>query len=458
MNNNIVVLKFGGTSMGTADSIKECVSIVVDKIKTGKRPFVVVSAVSKVTDVLLKMLELAKNNEQERLTIIFTSIRDRHFEILQKLSDNKELTKKYEKILNKKFSRLYDILKGIVLLKDYSEKTQAIVASYGEDLSSELMELCLVEHGINAKKIDSAKFILTDDNYLSSNVDLEQTGKNFKTILKKVNEGTTFVMTGFYGKNLNNEITLLGRGGSDFSGSIAGIGLRADVVEIWTDVDGVMSADPRIVEDAVVWNRLNRDIASEMARAGAKVLHPKTIVASFYGINIVIKNSFNRNAEGTIVDTKDYGDGVKGIVSDDEYSIVHLENQNMFGNVGFIADVGETATDNGIPIDMVTTSETSVSFTVKTNMLDDEALSEFSDISNVEITDDVAKISVIGQNIVNSRILSTIFSALDKNKIEVFLVTVSQSKNNIGIIVKENDKDKTINTLHNDLINKELQI
>jgi aspartate kinase len=455
-NSNIVVLKFGGTSMGTAESIRECAGIVKDRIKDGKRPFVVVSAISKMTDTLLTMLKLAKDGEQKELMNIFENIRNRHFEILQKLSDNKELIKKYENILGEKFSRLFDILKGITLLKDCTEKAQAIVASYGEDLSSELMELCLAEGGVNAEKIDSSNFILTDDDYLSSNVELEQTSKNFKPLLRKVNDGITFVMTGFYGKNSNNEITLLGRGGSDFSGSIAGIGLQANTVEIWTDVNGVMSADPRVVESAVVWNKLNRNIASEMARAGAKVLHPKTIVASFYGIDIVIKNSFNKNAEGTIIDTEDYGDGVRGIISDDKYSIVHLENQNMFGNIGFIAGVGEIAANNGIPIDMVTTSETSVSFTIKTNMLDDEVIDEFGAIANVKVFHDVAKISIIGHDIINNKVLSTIFGVLDKNKIEVSLVTVSQSKNNIGIVVGEYAKDKAVNVLHDGLINKKL--
>ena len=446
--NNIAVLKFGGTSMGTAETMNICADVISNKIKQKEKPFVVVSAVSKMTDTLIKLLELAKNNKKHDLNTVFQASKDRHFEILKNLTKNAELIEKYSKIINAKFAHLFEILNGIILTSDYSEKTQAYVLSYGEDLSSDLMELCLIENGIKGKKINSNKLVKTHGSYLSSDVDFIKTKRAFSKIAKEIENGTIFVMTGFFGGGIDNEIMLLGRGGSDFSGSIAGIALNAKIVEIWTDADGVMSADPRIIKEAKSWEEMNKDIASEMARAGAKVLHPKTISASFYKIDILIRNLFNRAFNGTLINSKLYGDGVKGVVSDDDYSILHLENQDMFGSAGFVAKIGIIAKENNISLDMTTTSETSISFTIKTKTLNKVALKAFNSIADFSIVEDVVKVSVIGENISNNQILEKLFTALKSSKIEPLMISMGHSNNNIGIIIKKNDKVKTIESLH----------
>ena len=453
MNNNLVVLKFGGTSMGSAETINECVNVIKEKLDNKQNPFVVVSAVSKMTDKLLSMLELAKNNKQKELKQSFNEFKEKHFTILNNITKDKDLLTKYKTILDKKNEELEKILDGISLMKDYSDKTHALVASYGEDLSSDLIECCLCERKINAKKIHSKNFVKTNGNYLSADVDFPKSKNCFKKILDNIlNDKLVYVMTGFFGSNTNNEIMLLGRGGSDFSASIAGICLSAKTVEIWTDADGVMSADPRIIKDAKIWDCMNKNIAAEMARAGAKVLHPKTISASYYNIDIVIKNLFNRNFKGTLIDDKNYGDDVIGVVSDSDYSIIHFENQDMFGNPGFIEKIGSIANKNNISFDMVTTSETSVSSTAKTNSLSDNVLKLFEKIANVTVINDTIKISIIGNNINKSEILSKIFNSLKKENINPLMVSVGSSNKNIGIIVNKDDKEKTLLSLHKELI------
>jgi aspartate kinase len=193
---NISILKFGGTSMGTAESMKLCMELAMEKIKQGKYPFFVVSAISKMTDSLLKMLEFAKNKRKKDMMGLFISLEERHFDILNNLTNNQSLIDKYTKILNKKFLYLINVLNGILLIEDYSDKTQASIASLGEELSSDLMECCLIENNIKAKKISAKNFVVTDGNYLSANVDFGKTKKKFKKILNEV-EHTTFVMTGF---------------------------------------------------------------------------------------------------------------------------------------------------------------------------------------------------------------------------------------------------------------------
>lgn len=445
---NIVVLKFGGTSMGSAITMNSCTDVIKERLASKKKPFVVVSAISKMTDTLLNLLSLAKNRKKQELNRVFQSTKDRHFEILKDLTKNEELINKYTKILNAKFASLLEILSGILLTCDYSEKMQANVLSYGEDLSSDLVELCLLENGIKTKKINSKFLVKTHGDYLSTTVDFIKTKKAFKKVLPEINNGTVFIMTGFFGGGKNNEIMLLGRGGSDFSGSISGIALDSDIVEIWTDADGVMSADPRLITNAISWEKLNKDIASEMARSGAKVLHPKTICASYYDIDIIIRNLFNKNFKGTLVNSDFCEDGVKGVVADGDYSILHLENQDMFGGVGFIAKLGIIADDYDVPLDMAATSETSVSFTIKSSCLNKEILKSFNSIADFSIINDVVKISVIGQNISNNSILEKIFSALKLKNIEPLMITMGQSKNNIGIIVKKDNKNLALSGIY----------
>ena len=451
-NSNIVVLKFGGTSMGTADSIKSCASIIIDKIKKGKKPFVVVSALSKMTDNLLKLLNLARSGKNKELGEFFIENINRHYDILNELIVNEKLCELYTNILGERFKSLARIFDGISLVQDYSEKMQANVLSYGEELSSLILEAYLLQNDINCKQISSSKLIKVNGDYLSGDVDFKKTKTCFNKIKKEVENGTTFVMTGFFGSNSENEITLLGRGGSDFSASVAGISLEANSVEIWTDVDGVMSADPRIVKKAKSWEKINKDVASEMARAGAKVLHPKTILAAYYDIDLIIKNTFNQSFKGTLVNNETCGNGVKGIASDDNYSILHLENEDMFGNTGFVAEIGLIASEHNIPLDMTTTSETSVSFTIKSNLLNDNVKKVFDSIANFKVIENTTKISIIGENIASNNILELIFKSLKKENIEPLMVSMGQSKNNIGIVINTENKEKALTTLHKALV------
>ena len=442
------VLKFGGTSMGTADTILSCVDVIKERLKEHKKSFMVVSAISKMTDTLLKLLDLAKSKKAQEFHTTLQSIINRHFEILNNISKNKDLVDKYTYILNDKFLSLSSIFDGIFLTGDYSEKMQANILSYGEDLSSELMELALIENDIKGKKINSKYLVKTNGDYLSANVDFDKTKKCFEKLKDSIDNNTVFIMTGFFGGNDNDEIMLLGRGGSDYSGSIAGISLDANIVEIWTDADGVMSADPRLISSAKSWEKMNKDIASEMARAGAKVLHPKTILASYYNIDIIIKNLFNKKFKGTLVNSEFCGDGVKGIVSDDDYSILHLDNQEMFNNTGFIGEIGIIASENQIPIDMITTSETSISITIKTKFLTNESIKLFKSIANFKVVDNITKISIIGENVASSDILENAFSAFNEVKINPLMVSMGCSKNNIGIAVHKKDKDALLLALH----------
>lgn len=452
MKNNISVLKFGGTSMGSASTIFECVKVIKERIEENKKPFVVVSAISKMTDTLLKMLDLAINKKRRQLEQTLNDIMKRHFEILHNITKNEKFIQKYTLLLNDKFAMLSSILDGIILTSDYSDQMKAYILSFGEDLSSDLIELSLIENEVNAKKIHSKYLVKTTGNCLSADVDFEKTKKAFKKIMPDIKNGITYIMTGFVGGTSKNKVMLLGRGGSDFSASIAGIALDANIVEIWTDADGILSADPRLIPNAKHWKKMNKTVASEMARAGAKVLHPKTIYASYYNIDIVIRNLFNKENTGTLIDHNTYGNNIYGIVSDKGYSILHFENQNMFGEIGFIAKIGLLANENNIVLDLISTSETSISFTTKTDALTPKSIQLFSSIAQLSVINNVSKISIIGENINTSNNLSNIFSILDKHNIQPLMLTMGQSSYNIGLIVEEKNTENVLSILHDGLI------
>ena len=455
MNNNIIVLKFGGTSMGNTESILKCVDVVNETLKKGKKPFVVVSALSGITNKLIELVNFAKAGKRTELNRKLKFLQNKHYEVLNELANcNANLYNDYITKINDKLSSLQILLEGIFLSGDYTKKMYANILSYGEDLSSELMELALEINNIKSKKIHSKELIKTEGSFLSADIDFKMTKNHFqKKTLSLLNNGVVPVMTGFFGgnKNKKNLIMLLGRGGSDFSASIAGIALDAELVEIWTDVDGIMSTDPRITKQAITWEQLNVEIASEMARAGAKVLHPKTIYAALNNIEIIIKNLFNRKFKGTLISNKK-SDGIKGVVLDHNNKIIHLRNNDMFGNVGFIAKVTEKTAEFKIPIDVCTTSETCFSFSFKDDDYQKSILKDLKNFAELELIENVTKISIIGENIVeDNSILERIARTFLENDIKIIMSSISCSKNNICLMIKQKDSNKAVIELHKNL-------
>ena len=452
-NSDVVILKFGGTCMGSANSINVCADIIENKIKSNLVPFVVVSAVSKMTDKLILMLELAKSNKKKEFEENFYDFKQKHLTILNNICKVDTLLNKCSNIMLNKINLLYKLYEKVFILKKYTDKIYALVCSYGEDISSDLMELCLIQRKINAKKIHSKHFVKTNGNYLSANVDFKQSKICFNKIKNTIySEKTVYVMTGFFGSNNNNDIMLLGRGGSDFSASIAGISLETKSIEIWTDADGIMSGDPRIITNAKSWKFINREIATEIAYAGAKVLHPKTISASYYNIDVIIKNLFHQEFEGTLVNSNINTNNIVSITLDDSYSLIHFNNKNILDKYGFIEKINTIFNKNHIFLDIVASSETSISCLIKTNTLPKNTLQLFDKIVNVSIIENVSKISILGNNINNSNILSQIFNILQKEKIDPLTVSIGTSNNNIRIIVKNENKNKTLLCLHQELI------
>jgi len=452
----IVSVKFGGTSMGTAESIRVCAEIVRDTALKNKT-VATVSAVSGVTDRLLNMIDLAKNQKPRLVQQEIALLEKKHAEILRTyFPDDERFNEKWNEDLLPIFEKLKAILHGTSLVGDLTLKMQAKVCSFGECLSSFLLLYALRDLNVPSERVHSEKVVRTDSQYLQANVNFKTTAQACKKVLVPLlNDGVVPIITGFIGKDTHGDTTLLGRGGSDYTASILAVALQADEVQIWTDVDGVMSADPRVVKKTISWPELGMKMMSEMAFGGAKVLHPRSVyVAVAKNIPVYIYNTFNRAFKGTKVTSEEIKD-VKGIVSSDKNILFHIENPNMLEEVGFIAKVTEIVKQFDISIDVCATSETSFTFSISEKDFDPKLERALSKIAKVKIIRGIAKISMIGHGITNSsNVFEETFRLFYNKKVPIRCVSVGTSQRNITLMVDQQFKDQILNDLHHQWIVK----
>ena len=288
-------MKFGGTSVAHASNINKVIDIILDSKKGGDNIVIVVSALSGITDDLIMLANLASKKDL-KYKIIFEAICGRHNQAIKELIDSKNQERVLREI-NKKYSELEEITKNIFSAQELSLSALDAVMSFGEQLSSFIIGNGIKSRGIPCEFVDSRAVIKTDDNFGSANVDLE---KSYKLMSDCFKGKTLSIMGGFMASTKNGITTTLGRGGSDYTASLAGAALDASVIEIWTDVDGIMTEDPKKMKNALLIPEITYEKAEEMAYNGAKVIHPKTIrPAILKNIPIYVKNTFNPMGSGT---------------------------------------------------------------------------------------------------------------------------------------------------------------
>lgn len=296
------IMKFGGTSVAHASNINKVIDIVLESLKKGEKIVVVVSALSGITDDLIMLANLASKGDLKYKTI-FKAICGRHDQAIKELIDSKNprqggaSQERVSQEINKKYSELEEITKNIFSVQKLSLSDLDAVMSFGEQLSSYVISEAIKSRGIPCEFVDSRTVIKTDDNFGSANVDLEKSHKLMSDYFKGK---TLYIMGGFIGFTESGKTTTLSRGGSDYTASLVGAALDASVIEIWTDVDGIMTEDPKKMKDALLIPEITYEKAEEMAYNGAKVIHPKTIrPAVLKNIPIYVKNTFNPLGSGT---------------------------------------------------------------------------------------------------------------------------------------------------------------
>lgn len=434
----MIVMKFGGTSVGSEDRIRNASGIV--KSSMGKNPVVVVSAVAKVTDMLIALAgELAHGKGDGFLG----NIKKLHLDILKKLGLDRQL-------LNAVFRDLEKLCSEKVQSGPIDPKTLDHFQSFGEQMSSIIFAAQLNKAGIKSQAFNSWDLgFLTSDEFGNAEP-LESCYENLKKNIRGLD--IVPIVTGFIGKTENGDITTLGRGGSDYSAAIIGAAIDAKEIQIWTDVNGIMSTDPKIVPGAKTIASVSFAEASELAYFGAKVLHPKTILPAMRkNIPVRVLNSFNPENAGTTIlnEPKKSERTVKAIASRNNTSLMHIESTRMLGAYGFLARIFYLFDKYGKSVDVVSTSEVSVSLTVDNGESIEKIMRELKEFAHASMSKNKSIICVVGEGMKDTiGMPGKIFTALSGGNIHVEMISMGASEINITFIVDSKDTERAVRVLH----------
>lgn len=455
------VLKFGGTSVKNAENIGKVIDIIKSRLDNKEEIAIVCSAMGGITDLLIKMSELAAAGKDEYIAY-YHQFRDRHEEAAKTLLGEGGYMQVIEE-LDQNYDTLKDLLKGILLVREVSPRTMDYVLSFGERSSNFLIAEALKVNGVSAGYLDARKIIFTNKEFGSAKVDTKLTNEKIKKHFEGV-EGITQVTTGFIASDKGGLTTTLGRGGSDYTAAILAGALNATDLEIWTDVDGVLTSDPRKVKKAFTVDRLSYAEAMEMSHFGAKVIYPPTIQPAMDKlIPIYIRNTFNPTHPGTRIHTKgeeNFRSPIKGISALSDVVLLSLEGSGMMGTPGISGRLFSTLAKDKINVILITqaSSEHSISFAIADKdakrakeIIEEEFDKEISNqnIKPIVIEHDQVIIAVIGENMKNvPGVAGNLFQSLGKNGINVSAIAQGSSELNISFVIKKSDQSKALNMIH----------
>ena len=461
------VMKFGGTSVGSVNSILNLKNIV-ETAATQENVIVVVSALGGITDKLIKTAELAVNGN-EAFKEEFQQIVSRHHELIYSIITCEEKRVALLQEINKLLNELDNIYQGLALINNMTPKSEATIVSYGERISSRIVT-ALID---GAVRYNARKFIKTEVKHGKNILASEETEKLIHEHFGNSND-KIIVVPGFISQDKESEeITNLGRGGSDYTAAIIAATLKADMLEIWTDVDGFMTADPRVINNAYTIHHLSYVEATELCNFGAKVVYPPTIYPVFKAnIPICIKNTFNPSGEGTIIDahSKDEGRLIKGISSINDTDLLTVQGLGMVGVVGVNQRIFRALANAGISVFLVAqaSSENSTSLGLRhidsakaCDVLNQEFEKEISMglMESVHATSDLSTVAIVGENMRhNAGIIGKLFQTLGRNGINVIACAQGGQETNISFVIKSDLLRKTLNVIHDSFFLSEYKV
>jgi len=453
------VIKFGGTSVGSPDSIRQVVEIIKGYNQGKEQVAVVLSAMSGITNTLIETGDLAADNDeayQKNLKLIET----RHFQAVKellKIKNQSSVLAQVKKLCNE----LEELMHGVYLLKEMSPRTLDLILSFGERLSCQIITAYAIQEELDVELLDARKLVKTDGNFGNAKLLKQVTEDNIAHYFASVEK--TQIVTGFISSTEKGETTTLGRGGSDYTAALFGAALNASEIEIWTDVDGVMTTDPRKVKKAFPLRELTYLEAMEMSHFGAKVIYPPTLQPAFEKkIPLRIRNTFNPDFEGTSIQEKaakgDYL--IKGISSIEQISLINLQGSGMVGVAGVSSRLFTSLASNNISVILITqaSSEHSICFAIAPgDALNAKAVIEYEfqaeikagKIDEINIEEDLSIVAIIGENMKNTPgIAGKMFDAMGKNGINIRAIAQGSSEVNLSVVVNNYDLSKTLNTIH----------
>lgn len=471
-----LVMKFGGTSVGSVDALKNAVQIIRDAKRDWERVVVVTSAMSGVTNLLLDSAASASHGKVDSLSGIESTLREKHFSAADALIKDEKLCEQTKSEINALILSLVDLCKAIAVLGEASPRAMDTVASLGERMSVRLLAAVVHDAGIPAHGIEATEFVVTNAHFQNAHPDFRVTTEKTRGKLNPLmDQGIVPITTGFIGATPEGAITTLGRGGSDYSAAIIGAVLPADDVWIWTDVDGVMTTDPRIAPDAQTLPEISYSEIAELAYYGAKVLHPKTIRPVVdAGIGLRICNTFNPSHPGTRLTVNGHSNGdahkpekvVKAVTAIRKQRLITVEGRGMLGVPGVAARAFGAVASTGTSVPLITqaSSEQSICFAVPSeaapsvlNALEKTFVHEIEDedIDRIWSTSDVSIVTVVGAGMRHTvGVAGKVFSQLGKNGVNVLAIAQGSSEVSISLVVDHADTENAVKALHELIVGK----
>jgi aspartate kinase len=443
----VIVCKFGGTSVGDADAIARTATIIA--ARRARQPVVVVSALGGTTNQLLQIAEQSAKGQLIGALRAVEGLRDRHLSETQRLLSGADADEVCNE-LSAMFDELAALAEALRTLGDLTPRSLDAIASLGEQLSSVLVVAAFRKHGLPAEHLDAREVMITDANFTRAEPQTDAIGEAAqRLVMPLVRAGKIPVMGGFIGSSLGGGITTtLGRGGSDYSASLVGAALQAEAIEIWTDVDGMLTADPRVVDGAQLIERIGFEEASELASFGAKVLHPNTIApAVMRGIPVWVLNSRRPEGTGTLITFDAPRRSVTAIAGKSGVTLVKVRSPRMLLTEGFMRTLFEVFARHGTSVDVVATSEVSVSVTIDDTTSLEALVVDLRALGDVTIERNRGIVSIVGNGLADggasmSRALAAI------GDLRVHMLSLSSSRINLTVVVDGEQVAPAMRRLH----------
>ena len=436
----MIVLKFGGTSVGKPERMKKIAELVLG---TPGKKIVVLSALSGTTNTLVAIGDHLIAGQKAKAEDEIQALEKHYLAFVKELFTNDSSQAIGLEIVSRFFIFIRLLAAGQFDNKSYRE-----LLAQGELISTELFYQHLQERKVSARLLPALYFMSIDEN---DEPELEKISERLKPLVSSLNTIDIIITQGYICRNNRNEIDNLKRGGSDYTASLIGAAIRAEEIQIWTDIDGMHNNDPRIVKKTVPISELTFDEASELAYFGAKILHPSTIVpAQKYNVPVRLKNTMDEKAPGTIITSKGTEGTFKAIAAKDGITAINIRSHRMLMAYGFLRKVFEIFENHKTSIDMITTSEVAVSLTVDNNTQLPSIETELKKFGNIVVDKDQTIICIVGQKITEQKgVLKKIFDSL--SEIPIRMVSCGGSTNNVSVLIEKQYKEKALNALNEGL-------
>ncbi len=446
----MIVMKFGGTSVRDRDAVERLIRIVINN--SPHKRLVVVSALAGVTDMLVNIARLSGKGQAEEAAELTASLEERHLKMAEELLEGNDiLLKEARDKVEQLFAKLNEMVRVVSVLEELSDMSTAKILSYGEILSSQIIYRAMQRAGLKCAFADARSFIITDSKYLKGEPQTEIIYNRVPVMMEREFAVNDVIITqGFIAATADGAGTTLGRGGSDYTAALIGMAANASEIQIWTDVDGVHTTDPRKVEKTRSIPVMSFSEAAELSFFGAKVLHPATIQPAVdRNIPVRVLNSMQPERQGTLIlrDDEVHENGVRALSFKENITVINVFSMKMLNAFGFLTRLFEVFGKYGTSVDLISTSEVNVSLTVDPESDLDGIIKELSQFAVVSVSRDKSQVSVVGKNLKETTGLAKrIFGAVSNYNIT--MISQGASDINLSFVVNREDLNAVVSSLH----------